>query len=1285
MRRGRAVCLGVVSAIASVSGGVALASAPGTPIPPTTEAEWTAQLEAWEQAHAPASLADRQASQSAYEDLSAGESLNLLQQTFPDYVSGLDEHVLANPSDQVRRYVDDRVAIVDPTGPHQRELVVSSLPLRVSASDGGEQLADPDLENASGGYDSTAIGVDLTIPSDIANGIELGDDGFALGVPDPGSASAARPVSGDEGIYYSDIAPDVGMVVSPITGGFSFGLQIMSAEAPERIRLPLDLPAGSTISIDQETGFAVVAASDDNGVMITSPVALDADGRPVSTKFEADNGDLILVVNHSQGTPHLPILVDPYVMSQQLVSEDTFEGTGNFWAAPQFRGWTVFEGQRGGSLSDAYPYTPGWADLFGSGTNTGGLWTGVPQNTPLSANLLGGWREQVPNWDVGTSAYYNYVQFQTPAVSTANGGTFPFPLLEYGIYARSRSGWAYNASNASAGNAGAAYNYYYGTFAEPGGSFWMGPTNDGAAKEIDFQLNCGPWGTAGNLPMRLGYLGGVTTYIADLEWPTVSSVSQVPPTWTNQPPANASVVFDGHDAGLGIQAMHLRIGPTASQPITDKTEAIGCAGWHSLAACPQHPRKTFSIDTTQLPEGQTGIYGRAVDVLGKDSGYVKVGDFGVDRGAPTVTVSGGLRNGASDGYGLTINATDGDPASASSARSGVKRVNLIADPGTASERVLFSRTQACSDPRASCPLAPENKTFNLTDAPVTAGLHEFRLTVSDAAGNATAETWTKTIRSAPTIEASGDGFDAGKTLISARPHLSSVIKPGLYPIAETTVTVDGVVVDRQTSTDLQGAAVCDSDGACTIEQDWDPNLASVSAGSHQLMITAKDSAGVIVNKSTTVTVDPTAPTLTASGVLVDRDGLQLNASSAAVDIAVSDATSPAQQSGIARIAVAVTRGPDTPVASETLLAPSCSPACPADSQASWTYSTATWGPGSATVAVVVRDRAGNEASRSIAVNTPPYEPDAACQTRAAQLVPTGTSVSGSAAATNAEDVLPSLTDPVTGVELVQRAAGDSLESAPGAVRRMPLHVEGGSSDTAMAERMSEGVMLNQSACLVPSKSTTASTPAVLVDDSAAVFANTNTDTDTVVKATSDGAAIVELARGNGAPDEFSYEVDLRPGLQVVELANDGVAIIDPAAQPDQGTPPSVSPGARDDLGEVLTDVELQQDIGESELASAESELGVDVVSVLEAPVAYSATAGTSLTDASENTAANGRKGKIHKVGPAKLKVTVPPPPPAPTKKQAVVVLTHNDFDKADCERGSSPCGDFHVGLPSTMP
>lgn len=78
MRRGRAVCLVVASAMAFVSGGVAFASAPDTPAPPATEAEWTAQLEAWEQAHAPASLADRQASQSAYEDLSPGESLNLL-------------------------------------------------------------------------------------------------------------------------------------------------------------------------------------------------------------------------------------------------------------------------------------------------------------------------------------------------------------------------------------------------------------------------------------------------------------------------------------------------------------------------------------------------------------------------------------------------------------------------------------------------------------------------------------------------------------------------------------------------------------------------------------------------------------------------------------------------------------------------------------------------------------------------------------------------------------------------------------------------------------------------------------------------------------------------------------------------------------------------------------------------------------------------------------------------------------------------------------------------------
>lgn len=422
---------------------------------------------------------------------------------------------------------------------------------------------------------------------------------------------------------------------------------------------------------DPETGTASIVSEKLPPIVISPAVAVDADGRAIRAEIKVDGDRLILQVEHRDSNPRYPILVDPTVIDSNLRSEDDFE------THPGFRGWLYWEGYQD---ANGYPhqqdnaYDPSYGQLFGSGSNTGGLFVTVPAPSVWAARTHGAWYVSVPNWDgIGTTtAYYNYVKFDHPTLSSNAGG--PYPNLDFGLFDWNSGLYTDRQS-------------YYGTQGSP--AYWIGPTAARAVKpqRINFDVTTGGSGAYLNTGQtRTAYLGGVTTYLADQESPSASGASQTPASdsndWIKTPPAGATFTYTADDGGLGVKTMKFEAGPSPTQ--TPVTQAIqmpapvgspppACEGWHTYTACPEHPgARTFTYDAGSLNQGINNLYAHPVDAVDKTV-QPKLGEMRIDTEGPLVTVTGGLKVPSAPGRDLHVEATDGSASSNAAARSGVVR------------------------------------------------------------------------------------------------------------------------------------------------------------------------------------------------------------------------------------------------------------------------------------------------------------------------------------------------------------------------------------------------------------------------------------------------------------------------------------------------------------------------------------------------------------------------------------------------------------------------------------
>src|SRR5205823_2419875 len=128
------------------------------------------------------------------------------------------------------------------------------------------------------------------------------------------AANTADPAGrrfGDDGVLYANAATDTDVLVRPVETGVETYFQLRSPDSPQRLSMPLTLPAGASASLHSDGTVSIVR---DGAVIgrVLAPAALDASRAdvPVALGLEGDT----LTVTASPGTDAAyPVLVDPII------------------------------------------------------------------------------------------------------------------------------------------------------------------------------------------------------------------------------------------------------------------------------------------------------------------------------------------------------------------------------------------------------------------------------------------------------------------------------------------------------------------------------------------------------------------------------------------------------------------------------------------------------------------------------------------------------------------------------------------------------------------------------------------------------------------------------------------------------------------------------------------------------------------------------------------------------------------------------------------------------------
>ncbi|MFI2612945.1 DNRLRE domain-containing protein [Kitasatospora sp. NPDC018619] len=156
----------------------------------------------------------------------------------------------------------------------------------------------------------TATGT-VTVPRDPNAPIEVKpDDIAAVGI---GSAARRQGVNIGGSVVYADAASDVDTVVQPTLAGGSRTLQVIkNANAPHEYRVPVSLPAGTSLRQEPDGSVVIVPANPDEPVAaITAPWAKDARGNDVPTSYRLEGATLVQRVDFTASTA-FPVVADPW-------------------------------------------------------------------------------------------------------------------------------------------------------------------------------------------------------------------------------------------------------------------------------------------------------------------------------------------------------------------------------------------------------------------------------------------------------------------------------------------------------------------------------------------------------------------------------------------------------------------------------------------------------------------------------------------------------------------------------------------------------------------------------------------------------------------------------------------------------------------------------------------------------------------------------------------------------------------------------------------------------------
>jgi RHS repeat-associated protein len=589
-------------------------------------------------------------------------------------------------------------------------LIESMTPLRTEDEEGTLRPVDLSLEHAEGELQPQNPIVPVGIPSELGEGVQLGEgDEGEIGISFPGAASGREPttVEGDSA-FYANVSEDTDLLVAPVPSGIETMTQIRSAQAPRTQLMTLSMPDGATL-VATEAGGAEVELEGTQLMEVSPATATDAAGEAVPTSLTVSGDQLRITVEPEIGAVY-PILVDPNFRMEE------YSWT---WGGSKYKGWTPVKSASGYFASEWAGSTPA-LDLYsgwGGGSaapNTGAQWV---YSVPRYNEDMTTYKSPPTSWIESVSVGGMMYLYDSPATT--------WPELIAGVVDPVSGTWVSNW----------AWNGAWGEITGWAGAFQVAGASTG--KAFVFSLI-----TIENEPaakVREALSGTMMLKLRDEDTPFFKAPPANPLTkWVNT--GEYPIEYQVEDTGLGVAGLKTEL---EGQPSTLHDFPVGCSGVNQnpcprLAKSGEAGRPVVKLNASEAPTGRDrfnvavedplfGWYEGATDPVPHISSPQTV-ELKVDHTPPSVSLSGPLTEQETLGttlpeYPLAISVTDGEDGAP---QSGVKSVEVKVD---GKKVTVPGETPNCTTQNCSY-----SGTWTLKASGYALGAHEVEVIATDAVG-----------------------------------------------------------------------------------------------------------------------------------------------------------------------------------------------------------------------------------------------------------------------------------------------------------------------------------------------------------------------------------------------------------------------------------------------------------------------------------------------------------------------------------------------------------------------
>ena len=646
------------------------------------------QRERTEWLSSPEAQKQREASQGAYTNLTAGEAQSLLVEAFPGQLKALNGDPARVLSElEIEKPLGTYAARVE-AGEGESAILDSSVPVQSEIGGEGKAPVDLTLERSGSSFVPRNPITEVKLPTSAEEPIQL-QSGIEVELP-ASDDHGAEPI-GAMNLFYPETETATDTLVAPRAGGVEVFEQLRSSESPERFSFALNLPKDTTLRQSESGGAEIVSSSGKEIEEVPPPSATDAQGAtvPVTTSIEGDS--LILEVPHRSPEVAYPVLLDPEYVTD-----------------------TTSFGEWGASLNSGYEY--------------------YLNNNWSSLDAISRGHYYYPAYTHGQWAWGAYGSTGYIAAATFS----PVDYIVHSCYTYEPHGYI-GLYNPGSGNYDALG--IWATWNSEGGyeTGWKGNTG---TRDAIIGIGTSGAGVEIGCAHEL-YVGGYSIQEKDPEAPTVNSVTGIPGGWAKE----FTVTPHVSDPGLGVKAITLS--PEGGSPHTNSQGCTGANGSRCPGSWETSFDVSYFLEGER--SASITAYDPLGPDVGSHVSSSYTWTTRLDRQKPEVELEGefteAIEEAEEEGegkkapalhlpvYNLKIKATDkaneGNPKTEAKARrSGVENIAVFLD---GKEMTVPWEAQPCSGPEYSCSM---EETYPVPLNEVQGGgVHHLKVIATDQLGN----------------------------------------------------------------------------------------------------------------------------------------------------------------------------------------------------------------------------------------------------------------------------------------------------------------------------------------------------------------------------------------------------------------------------------------------------------------------------------------------------------------------------------------------------------------------